>query len=142
MHHRLAANMVIVIEHNDERLLDRVHYFIYQQIDRALGKLGQLASGFLDILKKSGAKFRREIANAECEIAEEYSRVGVGVVKLVPDGRPRLSANKLGNKRRLAAARISRDHCDRRTQVAAQHLKQARSLQYLRQRAWRKKFGP
>jgi hypothetical protein len=49
MHPSLLAQVVIVVQHQDELLLDSVQHFVQENIHGALRMLRQLAGSFLEV---------------------------------------------------------------------------------------------
>ena len=97
--------------------------------------------------KMVSPKSGREIFYSLGDIAEKNDRVGIGVVELVPNGRAGLVADKIGDQRGLAAARIGRDHGDRGIKVETQFFGQTGAFEKLGNRSGgsslvlKKKFG-
>ena len=49
VHGRLRAEVVVVVEDEDELLLDRLQHFVQEHIDRALGRLREFLRGLLHV---------------------------------------------------------------------------------------------
>src|SRR5688572_5299285 len=56
VHDRIAADMVVVIQNKNERLLDRLKYLVYQQVSRSFGKAKDLFVSFAKVGKDSFAE--------------------------------------------------------------------------------------
>src|SRR6185503_3835419 len=117
---RIASDMVIVIQDKNEWLLDRFKYLVDQEVGRALRKAKHLFVRFAQVWKDCFAECRIQILDAVRDIAEKHDRIRVSMVELVPNGRPCLAANKIGDQSGLAAPSVRRNHCYRRTEVSLQ----------------------
>jgi len=106
----IAADMVIVIQHKDKWLLDRLKNLVYQQVGRSFRKAKHLLVSFAQVWKDSFAECRIEILDTLRYITEKHDWVCVSVVELVPNRRPYLAANKVSDQSGFAASGIRRNH--------------------------------
>jgi hypothetical protein len=125
----IAADMVIVVKNNNEWLLDRLQYLVYQQVGRSFRKAKHLFISFAQVWKDSFAECRIEIPDAARYITEKDDRIRVSIIELVPNGGPCLAANKVSDQSGLAASGVRRNHCYRRAQVGLQLFRKPRALQ-------------
>src|SRR5215213_3542354 len=125
----IAADMVIVIQNKNEWLLDRLKYFVYQEVGRSFRKAMHLFVSFAQVWKYSFAECRIEILDAVRYITEKDDRIRVSMVELVPNRGSCLAANKVGDQSGLAAAGVRRDHCYGGAEVGLQLFRKPRALQ-------------
>src|SRR5215216_970131 len=81
----VAADMVIVIQNKNERLLDGLKYLVYQQVGRSFRKAKHLFVSFAQVWKDSFAECRIEVLDAVRYITEKDDRIRISMVELVPN---------------------------------------------------------
>ncbi len=137
---RLRAEVVVVVEDEDELLLDAVEHFVEEHVDGALRLLGQLLGGLVHVRDGRVAEAGDDLLDAVRDVAEEDERVGVGLVKLVPDEGARARAHEVGDERGLSRPRGRGDERDGVREVLLQPLDEARARQKRRRGARRQKL--
>ena len=118
MHNGFASDVMIIVKHQNKRLFDGYENFVEQQINGAFGKSEQFVGRFRQIRQDVFAEIRREFFNSVRDIAEKNERIGIGMIELIPHRLTRSPTNEIGNQRRFAAARVSRDECHRRIEIS------------------------
>src|SRR5687768_10901669 len=106
MDDRVAADVMIVVEHEYYRLLDRLQYLVDQKIRGPLGKPHHVFVRLAEVRKDRFAEFGIEIFYSACDVAEEDDGIGVRVIELVPHRLTVLAADEIRYQSGLAATRI------------------------------------
>src|SRR5205807_10455187 len=123
--------MMIVIEDYDHLLLDPFENLIQEHICGALWLLRQLL-WLLQVSKNRFAKIRDSLLNAVREITQEHRRIGVSVIKLIPDMGPFLLSQKIRHQRCLSRACIGGDQRYGQREIRLQPFDKAGPRQNLR----------
>jgi hypothetical protein len=117
VHDGIATDVMVIVQHKDKRLVDRLEDFVDQKIRSAFWKTEHILIRLAQIWKDRLAEFGIEVSDPVCDVTEEDYRVCVGVIELVPDRWPRLVADKIGDERGFAATGISGDERDERSEI-------------------------
>src|SRR5687767_11541901 len=142
MNDRLPADVVVVIEHEDERLLNRLKYLVYHEVDRSFRKSEHLLVGLAQIRKDRLAEFGTEILDTTGDITQKHDRVGVSVIQLIPDGLPVLITDEIGDQRGLPTPCVGSHQRDRRAEIRLQFFRKAWPFEQLGGGSRWKEFCP
>src|SRR5262249_33306629 len=104
---RLSAEMVIIVEHYDQLLLDMLENLIQQHIGCAFRLLRKLIR--LQVCENRFAEIRHALLDALREITKKHGRVTGGMVELRPNVGPALLSQDIGNQSWLARTGIGGD---------------------------------
>ena len=105
VYRRVRAEMMIIIEHDQQLLFDALENLVQQHIRGSFRLLRELLR-LLQVREGLLAKLRHPLLNSKREIAEEDRRVSVCVIELIPNVWMLLLTNKVRDQRRLAGAGI------------------------------------
>jgi hypothetical protein len=137
---RFSAEMMIVVEDEDELPLDVVEHLVQEHVDGALGLLREFFGRLLKIGERGLAEVLEDLLDAVRDVAEEDEGVCVRVVELIPDELLRVCADKVCDERGLARAGVGGDERDRVREVLQQTLDEARARQQRRRGARRQQL--
>src|SRR5882672_9129964 len=127
MYSRLSAEMVVVVQHQDELLFDSLQHLVEKNVDGAFGMLREFAGSFLEIRKESFAKAGHLLPNTEGEVAKKHRRIRIRVVKLVPDKFSLVSSQEVRDQGGLSGAGIGRDHGQGIAEICQQTIRKSRT---------------
>src|ERR1044072_3144497 len=119
----VVAEMVIIVQDDDQLLFDAFEDFIQEYVGRALCLLPQI----LRLLQKSEHGFAKAgnlLLNAVSEIAKKHRRVGISVIQLIPDERTLLFAQEVRDQGRLSRTGVGGDQGYWQGEVSAQSFNQ------------------
>ena len=106
---RVLAQMMIIVQNQDQLLFDSLQNFIQENINRAFRMLREFAGRLPADRRTCFAKAGHLLLDAEGEITKKHGRIGVGVVELIPDKLPFVSSEKVRNQRGFSGAGIGGD---------------------------------
>jgi hypothetical protein len=109
MHRRVFAEMMVIVQDEDELLLDAIQHLVEKHIDGAFGMLREFAGCFLEIGKESFAKAGHLLANTEGEVTKEYRKIGIRVVQLIPDKLSFVRSQKIRDQGSFSRAGVGGD---------------------------------
>jgi hypothetical protein len=131
----LSADVVIVIEDDDERLLNAFKYLVDKKVCGPLGRSKQLLISVSEVLEYRYAEIGDYVLDPVGNVTEKRARLGVCVVELIPDRWARLSADKFGDKSRFATAGVGGNKRDRGMKISFECMYETRPRQYVGNRA-------
>src|SRR5262245_49898528 len=85
MHGGLDSEMMIIVEHEDQLVLDMFEHLIDQYIYRTFRILVYLGCFLLQVGECRLPEAGNDLLDSMCDVTEEGYRVGVSVIELIPD---------------------------------------------------------
>ena len=85
VHQGLAADVVIIVEYEYERLFDRAKDLVDQKVRGPLGESYQFFIRIAEVGKEGIAKIWRDLSDTMRNIIKENYWIGIGMVELIPN---------------------------------------------------------
>src|SRR5687768_7622888 len=98
MNRSVSAQMMVIVQHQDELLLDSLQDFVQKNIRSAFRVLRDFTGSFLKVGEERFTKAGYSLLDAKSEIPQEHRGVSIGMIQLVPNKLSLVGSEEIGHQ--------------------------------------------